>query len=225
MTTPPPIRAPKPTPLSGEEVVAGTDATVVDFWRFALSNLRMNNARGYLAEFLVAKAVGSTGLRIEWDPYDVLAPDGTTIEVKTSAYLQAWDQYKLSTIQFTGLRSRIWSTEGGLTPTPTYNADVYVFAIQTARTHEEYNPLLASQWRFHVLPKRTVEDLGQDSIGLATLERLAGPSIAYEELHDEIKSTQAHESNRTNTTEIYSKILPQRHAPTQSTRVIHHNDD
>ena len=56
-------------PLSGEEG-AGTDATVVDLWRFALSSLRMNNARGYLAEFLVAKAVGSTGLQIEWDPYD-----------------------------------------------------------------------------------------------------------------------------------------------------------
>ena len=83
MTTPPPIRAPKPMPLSGEEVVAGTDATVVDFWRFALSNLRMNNARGYLVKFLVAKAVGSTGLRIEWDPYNVLTPDGTTIDVKT----------------------------------------------------------------------------------------------------------------------------------------------
>ena len=39
-------------PLSGEEVVAGTDATVVELWRFALSNLRMNNARSYLAEFL-----------------------------------------------------------------------------------------------------------------------------------------------------------------------------
>lgn len=179
MTTPPPIRTPKPMPLSGEEG-AGTDATVVDFWRFALSNLQMNNARGYLAEFLVAKAVGSTGLQIEWDPYDVLAPDGTTIEVKTSAYLQAWDQYKLSTIQFIGLRSHIWTTEGGLTPAPTYSADVYVFAIQTAHTHEEHNPLLASQRRFHVLPKRTVEDLGQESIGLATLEQLADPSPAYE---------------------------------------------
>ena len=49
---------------------------------------------------------------------------------------------------------------------------MYVFAIQTARTHKEYNPLLASQWRFHVLPKRTVEDLHQDSIGQATLENL-----------------------------------------------------
>ena len=131
MTTPPPICAPKPTPLSGEEVAAGTDATVVDFWRFALSNLRMNNARGYLAEFLVAKAIGSTGLRIEWDPYDVMAPDGTTIEVKTSAYLQAWDQYKLSTILFTGLRSRVWTTEVRLAQIPLQQ---YVLTIQTG-TH------------------------------------------------------------------------------------------
>ena len=65
---------------------------------------------------------------------------------------------------------------------------MYVFAIQTARTHEEYNPLLASQWRFHVLPKQTVEDLGQDSIGLATLEKLAGPSVAYEELSEAVNT-------------------------------------
>ena len=131
MTVPPPIRAPKPIPLSGEEVVAGTDATVVDFWRFALCNLRMNNARGYLTEFLVAKAVGSTGLRIEWDPYDVMAPDGTTTEVKTSACLQAWDQYKLSTIQFTRLRSRVWTTEVRLAQIPLQQ---YVLTIQTG-TH------------------------------------------------------------------------------------------
>jgi hypothetical protein len=65
---------------------------------------------------------------------------------------------------------------------------VYVFAIQTARTHEEYNPLLASQWRFYVLPRQTVEDLGQESISLATLEKLAGPSVAYEELSEAINA-------------------------------------
>lgn len=65
---------------------------------------------------------------------------------------------------------------------------MYVFAIQTARTHEEYNPLLASQWRFHVLPRKTVEDLGQESISLATLEKLAGPSVAYEELSEAINA-------------------------------------
>ena len=72
---------------------------------------------------------------------------------------------------------------------------MYVFVIQTARTHEEYNPLLASQWRFHVLPRQTVEDLGQESIGLATLEKLAGPSITYEELSDAIHAATRQEHN------------------------------
>jgi hypothetical protein len=60
------------------------DATVVDFWQFALSDLRMNNTRGYLAEFLVAKAVGATAGRVEWDAFDVLAPSGARIEVKAT---------------------------------------------------------------------------------------------------------------------------------------------
>jgi len=112
---------PKYTPLLGREMVAGTDAMVVDFWCFALSNLQMHNARGQLAEFLVAKAVGSTGQKIEWDPYNVLAPDGATIEIKTSAYLQARDLHELSRIQFTGLRNRIWITEGEPTLTLDYS--------------------------------------------------------------------------------------------------------
>ncbi|WP_255770923.1 hypothetical protein [Pseudarthrobacter sulfonivorans] len=44
--------------IDGSDRFIGTDATVADFWKFALSDLRMNNARGYLAEFLVAKALG-----------------------------------------------------------------------------------------------------------------------------------------------------------------------
>ena len=38
---------------------------VVDFWRFTLSNLRMNNARGYLDEFLATRAIGLAGLRVK----------------------------------------------------------------------------------------------------------------------------------------------------------------
>jgi hypothetical protein len=33
-------------------------AGVEDFWQFALGDLRMNNARGYLAEYLVGTALG-----------------------------------------------------------------------------------------------------------------------------------------------------------------------
>jgi hypothetical protein len=54
--------------LEGGQSFTGLDATALDFWRFAMSDLRTNNVRGYLAEFLVARAVGATGARVEWDP-------------------------------------------------------------------------------------------------------------------------------------------------------------
>jgi hypothetical protein len=74
--------------LDGSERFAGVDATVADFWRWACSDLRENTTRGMLAKFLVAKAVGDRRpLRIGWDNFDVVAPDGTTIEVKCSAFL------------------------------------------------------------------------------------------------------------------------------------------
>lgn len=62
--------------------MAGTDATVVDFWRFTLSNLRMNNARGYLDEFLATRAIGLAGLRVKWDSYNALPLNGATIGVE-----------------------------------------------------------------------------------------------------------------------------------------------
>ncbi|TFD56626.1 hypothetical protein [Cryobacterium sp. Hh38] len=61
------------------------EARVEDFWQFALGDLRMNNARGYLAEYLVGTALGIKKLqRIEWNAYDLLMSD-ITIEVKSSA--------------------------------------------------------------------------------------------------------------------------------------------
>lgn len=91
--------------LQGDERFSGVDATVADFWRFALPDLRMNNARGWLAEFLVARALGVDAVRVEWDDFDVIWGD-VKIEVKSSAYLQSWAQTKPSAIKFGGLRSR-----------------------------------------------------------------------------------------------------------------------
>ena len=56
--------------LAGDERLG--DTTVLDFWRWALGDLRMNNARGYLVEYLVAQAVGDASpTRVEWGAYDV----------------------------------------------------------------------------------------------------------------------------------------------------------
>ena len=49
--------------------------------------------RGVVAEYLVAQALGvAGGVREEWAPYDVDAPGGIRVEVKSAAYIQSWNQ-------------------------------------------------------------------------------------------------------------------------------------
>lgn len=181
------LTPPPPRPLSGQERFAGLDATVLDFWAYAMSDLRMNNVRGYLAEFLVAKAVGATARRTEWDDYDVLTPTGVRIEVKSAAYLQSWDQPRVSTIRFTGLRGRRLTPPGSYALEATFNADVYVFAVQTTRDHADYDPLDVSPWRFYVLPGPTVAGAGYASMSLSTIQRLGATEIVFDDLGHAIK--------------------------------------
>src|SRR3954454_5128490 len=178
---------PAPQLLSGEEKIVGADASLRDFWAWNMSDLRTNTVRSLLAEFLVAQALGATSRpRVEWDAYDVRTPDGITVEVKSGAYLQAWEQSKLSAVTFTGLNGRTWSPEQGYSGAASYNADVYVFAVLTATEHATYDALDLDQWSFWVLPRQVIEQLGQKSIGLARVQALAGPPITYVELPDRV---------------------------------------
>ena len=148
------------------------EATVQDFWRFAMSDLRVNNTRGYLAEFMVARSLGADTLRAEWDDYDVLW-DGIKIEVKASAHLQVWAQRQLSQIRFTGLRARSWGDiEAGISSEKSYKADVYVLAAHTVREHGAYDPLDLSAWSFFVLPRAQLVTLDVDSLSLARVNAL-----------------------------------------------------
>lgn len=175
------VPAPALPSLRGDEQFLGVDASVLDFWRFAMSDLRMNNTRGYLAEFLVARALGLETQRVEWDDYDVLWND-VKIEVKSSAYLQSWAQRAPSQIRFTGLRGRSWGDiTTGLSTETTYKADVYVLCAHTTREHEAYDPLDISAWEFYVLAKSTLAELNVQSISLATAARLMRP-VGYDEL-------------------------------------------
>jgi hypothetical protein len=174
--------------LVGDEPIVGTSAVVRDFWAWVLSDLRTNTVRPMLAEFLVAQAVGAVAQpRIEWDAYDVVTPDGVRIEVKSSAYLQAWTQARPSSIRFGGLNGRTWDAITGYSPAASYNADVYVFAVVTARDHESYEPLDSAQWSFWVLPRATVEATGQRSLTLTRVEALAGAPVSYGGLAEAVR--------------------------------------
>ena len=78
-----------------------TIGTVLDFWKWAYSDLLDNAQRGILAEYLVANALNlQNTIRTNWDKYDLITQDGITLEIKTSAYLQTWGQKKLSNLIF-----------------------------------------------------------------------------------------------------------------------------
>lgn len=179
---------PAPVLSTGDEPIDGADARLRDFWAWCLSDLRTNTVRPMLAEFLVARAVGAEQrTRIEWDAYDVVTPEGVTVEVKSGAYLQAWEQSSLSKIVFGGLSSRTWTAADGYSSAGSYNADVYVFAVLTAKDHDSYDALDLGQWSFSVLPRAVVEATGQRSLGLARVEALAGPAVTYAELADRVR--------------------------------------
>jgi hypothetical protein len=175
--------------LSGHESFTGSRLTVLDFWRWGFSDLRTNVVRGVLAEFLVASAVGDPNpLRSAWDNFDVTTPSGIRVEVKSSAYLQSWNQRRVSAIVFSGLTGRSWSEETAeYGATRELRADVYVFAIHTCREPEQYDPLDLAYWQFHVAAAHALRERGARSISKRLLDRVAPTPYPFHELAEAIE--------------------------------------
>ena len=71
-----------------------------DFYEWAYSDFLVNNQRGHLAEYIIAKALNTVSQkRLEWDPFDIKYKN-LKIEVKSCAYIQAWEQKDFSKISF-----------------------------------------------------------------------------------------------------------------------------
>ena len=183
MVEPPPL-----DPLTGDERILGVDASVSDFWRFALPDVTTNNVRGWLAEYLVWRAIGvERPVRIEWDAFDVLW-GGIRIEVKSSALVQRWAQRGDSKLAFTGLRGRLLDpVTNDYVDEATYNADVYVLAVNLAG-REKFDQLDIGQWRFAVLSRATLEATGQASMNWARAQQLATAVVGYDGLADAIRT-------------------------------------
>lgn len=93
--------------------IKGTDVSVSDFWRWAYSDLLSNRNRGILAEFIVGNALGLTNdPRFEWDKAD-FEYNGKFIEVKSGAYIQAWEQKQLSKVIFNIPKAKSWDHKIG----------------------------------------------------------------------------------------------------------------
>jgi hypothetical protein len=189
--SPDPIHPRPLQPLTGSEPLL--DGTVADFWRWALSDLRMNLARGYLVEYLVARALGDpSAARVEWGPWDVQAADGTLVEIKACGRLQSWTTKKLSTPSwsFRSVRAdRTWSDAAGdyLAIDPASRVHVWVFALQTAEDPAAYDPLDVEQWEFRVMPHRELLAAGQASARLSFFDSRGVEPVDYSRLAEAVR--------------------------------------
>jgi len=168
--------------------------TIDEFWAWNGSNLLSNTLRGVLAEFIVAKALGIrlTQARDEWTEYDLLYPyngRGVPVEVKSSAYLQTWEQSKPSAIRFGIAPARAWENQQ-YADTPKRHAEIYVFclfAYQDMETKAIAKPMQLEQWEFYVLETSKLDALGtQHSLSLRRLKTLQPVSCTYATLKETV---------------------------------------
>ncbi len=163
-----------------------------NFLTWAFPKLLDNTLRGIVAEYIVATALNLTDQpREEWAPYDLTAPNGLRIEVKSSAYLQSWAQSKPSAIRFGIARTRAWNVNTGLYDQEVKRqSDVYVFCVFTERDPAKPNPLDTEKWEFYIVPTQLMnERLGaQKTIGLASLKLLAGNAVRFAALAQAVQA-------------------------------------
>jgi hypothetical protein len=165
--------------LRADERIAGVDdLTIGDFWSWAYSDVLSNRNRAVFAEFLVGAALGVLdNPRVEWDAYDLLYR-GKKIEVKSSAYLQSWQQNKLSRIVYDISRKKSWeAATNEYSLEPIHAADCYVFCLFTERDAAKVNILDVGAWEFFViLTEQIQKELAtQNSVGIKRIQAICAP--------------------------------------------------
>lgn len=164
---------------------------LLSFWQWYASDLASNALRGRVAEYLVAQAlnIADGSVRAEWDAYDLRTPTGTTVEVKSAAYLQTWAQKGLSVICFDIAPTRSWdATTNVLAAEVRRQADLYVFALLGHQDKATFNPLDVRQWRFFVLPTVVLNTKvpSQKRLGLSGLRSLGPVECEFGQLREVI---------------------------------------
>jgi len=142
-----------------------------------------------LAEFIVASAIGVLEKpREEWDAYDLLSPLGLKIEIKSSSYLQSWEQKKLSKIIFGIQPTTAWEGSEGRSKEFKRQADIYVFCVLAHKDKGTVNPLNLMQWDFYLLNTAVLNEKkpSQKTITLSSLKKLNPVKVKYDELRAEI---------------------------------------
>lgn len=124
----------KTIPKSGNEILTSNGEKIgyklLDFWRWSVSDIVSNAARGRFAEFIVGTALGFKldNIRNEWDAYDLKTKEGIKIEVKSSAYIQSWNQKDYSPISFSIKPARYWDAATNIQDNKPIDMQTYMYS-------------------------------------------------------------------------------------------------
>lgn len=120
-----------------------TNYTLLDFWKWSVSDILSNATRGRFTEFIVGTAIDLDlkKPREEWGAYDLTSNDGIKIEIKSASYIQSWKQVDYSKISFSIKPTRHWNTENeNSRGEPKRHADIYVFCLLKHKNQETIIP-------------------------------------------------------------------------------------
>ena len=170
---------------------------ILDYWRWAYSDLSGNINRAILGEFIVASALGITHTgteseRQEWREYDLFF-EGIRVEVKTAAQVQAWHAAKRAPISFSIAKALRFDSKTGkyISGSEARHSDVYVFAVYTASDNDaQSSPLNLDLWEFYVVATADIDLClrDQQSIRLSSLKKnLPYTQCCYAELKDIVR--------------------------------------
>ncbi len=161
----------EPLTFNGES----TGLYIRDFWSWGFSNLLDNTLRGIYAEFIVAAAldIDLSAERVNWEPWDLTmrCECDIHVEVKSSSYVQIWQQKHPSSIRFSIRPSMMWTTESGYSGKQSRMSDVYVFCVYTENNATRANPMRLEDWEFYVVSTKKLDNIfgAQKSIALSSL--------------------------------------------------------
>ncbi|MEE4379446.1 MAG: hypothetical protein V2J55_18320 [Candidatus Competibacteraceae bacterium] len=165
--------------------------SLLQFWQWAASDLTGNALRGLLAEYIVATALNrASGVRTEWDAFDILSEKGRKVEVKSAAHIQSWEQKAPSAIRFNIRPTQRWNAATNeYSQEAKRQADVYVFAVLAHTDQQSVDPLNLGQWVFYVLRASKLNELGmQKSIALSRLRKLGPIEASYKQIAAAVES-------------------------------------
>lgn len=181
--------------MTGEEkfIFNGNDLPFdyLDFWQFQYSNIY--NLQEYIAEFLVAKALGTNKPYNTdyWTLYDI-SYRNKRIEVKQTSYYHPWNEGSKVSEQRTFNISKAnsnYETVGSENRFERQN-DIYVFCLLNGNTKETSYPLNLNNWEFYVVPTTFINEHCGDNktVSLGRIRNFGFKALCFDEIKAEVDS-------------------------------------